>query len=259
MSDIEHTDTDDTEAPDLWEELGQLDEQQAAEIARELDETQTLYEKIAYLGSPKMPCPECGGSGSVYGGSLGDICPTCHGARLVEHPAAEPLAIPDFAGMRAALGRIRGVIEGEHDRVLPGPHRVPSIKGLQAIRKLGKEFAKQLGPQPQMPQLASQDPKARTMGSLGPGHLDIDDEDLELIEAGERRGQKVRSIWLVTMSENRPGATRRRIAVIGLHADEVLARIRKDPDYGWQVVHSVERTDIEAVIGEDGTAFAEAR
>lgn len=182
MDETQQRDVGLDEDPALWEELEELDAQQAAELARELDETQTLYEKLAYLGSPKMPCPECGGAGSVYGGSLGDICPMCHGSRLVDHPAAEAIALPDFAGMRAALGAVRD----DDDRVLPGPHRVPSLEGLRALRKKGKEFAKQFGPQPQMPELAEPNPKARTRGSLGPGHLDISDEDLDDVLEAEK-------------------------------------------------------------------------
>ena len=145
-------------------------------LSQELEETQDLYETIAYLGSPKMPCMECGGQGSVGGGSLGDICPRCNGARVEDHPGAEQLALPDFAGMRLT---ITAVGEGR----LP-PADLPKLEDIRDLRKRGKEQAKLLAPTPQVPGLLPAAPQNQ-LGSLGDEPDEGPDDD-ELDELEQR-------------------------------------------------------------------------
>jgi hypothetical protein len=73
------------------------------EIAAGLEAAQQVWEQVAFLATEKIPCPECGGMGSVYGGSLGDTCPGCFGRRVVDHPGAEAIALPPFAQWRGRL------------------------------------------------------------------------------------------------------------------------------------------------------------
>lgn len=83
-----------------------VDDADLETIYRDLDEAQRQYEKVAFLAQPTMPCDECGGSGTIAGGSLGNICPTCCGARVIDAPYAEELSrlqLPDFGAMRKRL------------------------------------------------------------------------------------------------------------------------------------------------------------
>lgn len=168
---------------DLYEDVDDLTDEDLTAVAQEVEKTNTLYERIAYLGSPKMPCPECGGAGSVGGGVLGDTCPECMGARVVDHPAADEIEMPDFAGMRMAL---RACVD-QNNQIIPGTHRLPSIAGLQAMQHKGKELAKQLAPAPATaPQLTNQQ-RGNVMGSLGAGDDDrlgdVSDKELEELES----------------------------------------------------------------------------
>jgi hypothetical protein len=66
----------------------ELSEEELAELAEAIDEAEDLAYKTEYLSAAKMPCPECGGSGTMAAGSLGGApCLNCNGARFVDHPA----------------------------------------------------------------------------------------------------------------------------------------------------------------------------
>ena len=130
-----------------------LSEEDLRERSEKLHEAQQLYEDLAFLYTPKMPCPECTGSGQVYGGSLGNICPRCFGQRVVDRPAAEQLELPDFASMRRRITAYGDVLA---DQALPSGHRakkhlvlpaassVPELSEIEDIIKKGNEKAKEL-------------------------------------------------------------------------------------------------------------------
>jgi hypothetical protein len=131
-------------------ELSNNDLRERAEL---LNEAQQLYEDLAYISVPKIPCPECSGAGQIYGGSLGNLCPRCLGQRVVDRPGYEVLALPDFAGIRA---RITAYGDALADRALPAGHRakkqltlpaassVPTLEEIQAIYDKGQDKAKEL-------------------------------------------------------------------------------------------------------------------
>ena len=73
------------------------------ERSEKLDEIQEMYTEMAYMKDPKMPCNECGGTGSVDAGSLGSVCVKCMGARVINQPFYEPMEQPDFAGFRHTI------------------------------------------------------------------------------------------------------------------------------------------------------------
>lgn len=94
--------------------LEDLDEL-ADQIAPELEVAVDLAERVAFLSVQKMPCPECAGAGAISGGSLGDICPGCHGRRVVDHPGAAPADIPSLEPWR---GFLRNLYAYKHDQAL---------------------------------------------------------------------------------------------------------------------------------------------
>jgi hypothetical protein len=80
-----------------------LSQEDLRERSEKLDAIQEMYEELAYIQEPKMPCNECSGAGTVYGGSLGDICVKCMGARVINRPFYEPVVQPDFKALRASI------------------------------------------------------------------------------------------------------------------------------------------------------------
>jgi hypothetical protein len=135
------------------DDLGCLSNDDLRERAELLNEAQQLYEDLAYISVPKIPCPECSGAGQVFGGSLGNMCPRCLGTRVVDRPGGVPLELPDFASIRA---RITAYGDALADRALPEGHRakkllalppmssVPTIEEIQAIHDSGHDRAKEL-------------------------------------------------------------------------------------------------------------------
>jgi hypothetical protein len=130
-----------------------LNDEELRRRSQALHETQELYEELAFLKNPKMPCPECGGSGSVYGGSLGDVCPRCGGGRLLDQPSSEDFEMPDFRSMRAAItayydAMADGVLPtghaGKRNLRLPPVESVPTLEEIEELREAGKEKAKAL-------------------------------------------------------------------------------------------------------------------
>ena len=86
-------------------------------VAESLSEVEDLWTKLSSLADPTIPCPDCGGTGTIAGGGIfGEVpCDRCDGRRVVEHPAADQLqqlARPDFPGMRY---RLQGMTAA-HDR-----------------------------------------------------------------------------------------------------------------------------------------------
>lgn len=195
---------------DEFADLDDLDDR-----LRELDAAQTAWERIAYLKTVKMPCPECGGAGSLYAGSLGGTCPTCFGARMVDHPAAEDFDIPDFREMRLQLSaaaqardqRLGLRAPGEARLLLPDAASLPTRADLQALAEQAREVARGLPAAPQLEGTLREPPRPRLHapddrqldayqdgdgdavdgGSLGGAYPDDDylDDYLDGMEEGE--------------------------------------------------------------------------
>ena len=134
-------------------DLGCLSDNDLRERAELLNEAQQLYEDLAYISVPKIPCPECSGAGQIYGGSLGSMCPRCLGQRVVDRPGGESLELPNFASIRA---RITAYGNALADLALPDGHKmkgrlglpaassVPTLEEIQTIFDEGKDKAKEL-------------------------------------------------------------------------------------------------------------------
>ena len=84
-------------------ELVALTEDDLQKRSQKLDDIQEMFEELAYVSEPKMPCNECAGSGSVDAGSLGSICVKCMGARVINRPFYEPIKKPEFHKLRASI------------------------------------------------------------------------------------------------------------------------------------------------------------
>lgn len=95
---------------------GELSDGELREISKSLNDYQDTYEKVVFLETPKMPCLECGGKGSAYGGVLGDYCAGCDNTGYVTQPGVEVPDGPDFIGMRAQLSAYGDALA---DRALP--------------------------------------------------------------------------------------------------------------------------------------------
>jgi hypothetical protein len=195
---------------DLYDEIEALGVGDLVEIGAEIERANTLYEKLAYLGTAKMPCMECGGSGSLPGGSLGDICPGCLGACVMDHPGAEEIQMPDFAGMRAALS----ACVDEANEVLPGPHRVPRLSAVRALYEEGKRQSKLLiSAAPEAPALPGPNQHDEDYGSLGGASpFPSDSEIAEL----ERKRQSKLLISATPEAPALPGPNQTRSTVEGI-------------------------------------------
>lgn len=179
------------------EDLGVLSDSELRERSQLLDETQELYEELAYLSVPKMPCPECSGSGGVYAGSLGGICVRCMGQRVIDRPGCDPIEQPPFAQLRAAITAYgNGVAdrvlpdghEGKRHLALPDPASVPTLDEIRTLRDEGKQRAKQLqGIDPLAGQQLAEPQEPRGLlaeeGELG----DYTDAELDEIEEEEKK------------------------------------------------------------------------
>jgi hypothetical protein len=153
-----------------------LTDEDLRERSQALNEAEELYEEVAFLGVPKMPCPECAGAGQIVGGSLGDICPRCLGKRVIDRPSADPIERPPFAQLRA---RITAYGDAMADRALPDAHQgkrhlalpaasdVPTLEEIQAISAKLKQTAKQLDAG-QLDGMQLAEPK-KAKGMLGDG------------------------------------------------------------------------------------------
>jgi hypothetical protein len=188
-------------------ELSESDIDQAVDILTEdelrnrlqdLDKAQTYWEETAYVVTPKIPCPECTGAGSISGGSLGNACPTCHGQRVIADPNARQIQYPPFAELRRQLSeyadkQIFLALPADHaarkgkDLALPPAASLPTR---EQIAKLVTE-AKQLrslgaGSGPDLKSLPSREPG---VGIEGDAEEDgsYDDDALDAMEDGRGR------------------------------------------------------------------------
>jgi hypothetical protein len=108
-------------------------------LFQEADKLQTEFEKLRAVGQASMDCDECGGSGSVSGGSLGSCCPTCDGSGVVDAPFSESLGLPDMALFRHALRK------AEETLALGGQVDLTALRAeLEGFRRVGQEQVKQL-------------------------------------------------------------------------------------------------------------------
>jgi hypothetical protein len=124
--------------------------------AETLAEVEDFWSKLASLSDPTIPCDECGGAGTLPGGGIfGEIeCPTCHGKRVVAHPAAhhlKQLAVPDFESLRRRLHRLsaahdeaqRKAYLGQGEGISPVTHE--QLAELDAevatVREQGRDLA----------------------------------------------------------------------------------------------------------------------
>ncbi len=160
----------------MSEELTVISEDDLRLRSQKLNEAQELYEELSYLHNPKMPCPECSGSGAVYGGSLGNICVRCMGARVLDKPGFEPLVLPPFATLRRAL---TAYADGT-----PDPSLVPTMADIEELLTKGKEQAKQLqGADPHKDLVLAEPEEAQGLLSEEGGLDDFSDGQLDELEA----------------------------------------------------------------------------
>jgi hypothetical protein len=161
------------DSEDEFSELDDLDDR-----LRDLDKAQSIWERIKFLQTMKMPCPECGGAGSIYGGSLSNTCPGCMGRRMVDHPAANEIKVPDFANMRRALSgaatardqRLGLRAPGEMRLALPDPGRLPTRNDIAALIDEARKIAQGLPATPQIEGELREPPRAQ----LGDGEDESD-------------------------------------------------------------------------------------
>ena len=144
------------------------------------------WANLAFLATPKMPCPECGGTGRIYAGSLGETCPGCGGARAVDMPQADGFDGPDFASLRRAIG---AYTVAQKDAELPAGHIAKKFLALPApativrasavteLIKIAKTRALSL---PSRPDLQLPEARKTPRGALGAG--EYSDADLDAME-----------------------------------------------------------------------------
>ncbi len=123
------------------------------QVAAAIEEADSLYQKYTYLAVPKMPCPECGGTGSIGAGSLGGICVGCMGARVVDMPGADEPDIPDFRSMRRALSDYSIALadqqlpdghKGKIGLMLPPASTIPKPAAIEDMTQRIKQASKEL-------------------------------------------------------------------------------------------------------------------
>jgi hypothetical protein len=180
--------------------MDELDEEDLRKRSAALDEAQTAWEELAYVSTAKAPCPECSGAGQIGGGTLGDICPRCLGQRVIDAPGSEPLEMPPFSHLRAAITAYGDALA---DRALPAGHRarkqlalppassVPALESLVMLKVTAIGKAKQLRGAPGWvdPKLLAEPKKAK--GLAGDGELgEYSDAELAELEDAANRGQR---------------------------------------------------------------------
>lgn len=178
--------------------------------AESLAQTEDLWTKISALSSQAtMVCPECSGTGTLAGGGIfGEIeCPTCEGAREVDHPAAAELgalAMPDFAGLRRQLRDMTSAHdEAARKAYLTGgafespvtPAKVAAFTDQVAkVREEGRQMAVAMtkhtlaGESGRDRRRAFQRP-VQSYGSLGSGGDTVGIDELEDADAGGKDGK----------------------------------------------------------------------
>jgi hypothetical protein len=188
-------DTTDSQFSDKDQEdiVASLTEDDLRARSEALDKAQTMYEEYAWVATPKVPCPECGGAGSVIGGSLGDFCPTCGGSRVIESPGGHRIQMPPFAALRGAITQYGNALA---DRALPAGHRakrglalppagsVPTVEQLDALTDEALSQVKRLeGATPGIVEPKRLAQAKRAKGLVGEGELDeYTDAELDEME-----------------------------------------------------------------------------
>lgn len=152
-----------------------LTEDDLAAAAREIERAEASFDDYAFLATPKMPCPECAGSGRIYAGMLGDACPTCLGARVVDRPDADSIKSP-FPALRRALGAYSDA--QKLGRALPP---ASTVIRAEAAARMGTEV-RQLASALPNPVMNLPEPKKQAAGMLGHGEAEFSDEDLDEME-----------------------------------------------------------------------------
>lgn len=161
-----------------------------------LDQAQEMFEELACLANPKIPCPECGGSGSVSGGSFGDTCVRCFGARVLDEPGSAPFEMPPFAALRNSITEYGNALAdqalppGHHNRrflALPPAGSVVTMDAIDGLKAdaLTKREALKAGFVD--PKLLGDKPKPNPLGSdadLG----DFDEAELAEMENASESG-----------------------------------------------------------------------
>jgi hypothetical protein len=156
-------DGNDNESAFSDEDIGNIiSDEDLRSRSQALNDAQEVWEEVAYMANPKMPCPECSGAGNVSSGSLGDICVRCMGSRVVDQPGSTGIDMPPFRELRAAItayGDARadralpeGVVIGgpragqpiRRRLALPAAATVPTLEQLQALRQQALTTARQL-------------------------------------------------------------------------------------------------------------------
>lgn len=133
----EHVDSQFSDA-----DIADISETDLRQRSEALNDAQEAWENLSFIATAKIPCHECGGRGVTAAGSFGDIeCPNCHGKRVVEHPANDPLVPPPFAMLRAAITEYGDALA---DRLLPAGHRhkrglaLPAASTVPTIDAIGE-------------------------------------------------------------------------------------------------------------------------
>jgi ssDNA-binding Zn-finger/Zn-ribbon topoisomerase 1 len=185
--------TDDNESSFTNDELaGAITEEDLRQRSQALHEAQESWEEVAYLANPKMPCPECSGSGSVGGGSLGDICVRCMGARVLEQPGRQAVELPPFRELRAAISAYgdaladRALPEGHGAKkqlALPAAATVPTWKSISELTHQALVRARQLQGAPGVVDPKLLEDRKTAKGLAGEGDLgEYDDAELADME-----------------------------------------------------------------------------
>jgi hypothetical protein len=134
----------------------ELSQDELRERSEKLDEIQDMYTEMAFMQEPKMPCNECGGTGSVDAGSLGSVCVKCMGARVINQPFYEPMTQPDFAGFRKTITNYGNLLEarakGEQVQ-LPPPSEVFGKEDYNELFATGKAEVKAIAANEEAKQL----------------------------------------------------------------------------------------------------------
>lgn len=153
-----------------YETTTEYSDADVTEVAQAIEEADEVYQQVAFMAVPKVPCHECGGSGSTPNGSLGDGCLTCMGQRWLPAPHAnqvlKQLNLPDLVAMRA---QIRAA-----DSALRAGAALPPIPTKEAISKVHDDLGKtsmQLGSGEPMPALAAAPGPKR----IAPSDVELDD------------------------------------------------------------------------------------
>lgn len=121
------------------------------QLSEALNDAQESWEETAYLANPKMPCPECGGSGSVGGGIFDSTCVRCMGERVLDVPGSTPPeGMPDFKKLRASISAYGDALalashpNAELRRQLPAATTLPTLDQLRELKQRAISTARQL-------------------------------------------------------------------------------------------------------------------